>query len=93
MGRSRTPTYRLEVKTDRARWEPMAWRTTGPGPAKGYGKPSLTNLERWVDEMERSTCPGGVNAHLGVTIIREARIIHQSTGEAVFGYENWTGMN
>lgn len=84
MGRSSTPTFRLETTVDRGGWTPQAWRT------KEYGRPTLKNLERWVGEMEKSTRAGGVNALIGATTVIDAKIVHQETGDVVCSYENHT---
>jgi hypothetical protein len=80
MGRTITPTYRVEYRTTRGYWTPAAWN------AKWDGRATEANLERHCKTVEASTFPGGVNEHLGTTIIRSARLIRQSTGETVATY-------
>lgn len=69
MGRSTTPTYRVEYKVDRGFWTTAAW------PTKFAGRPSGANLAKHVAVTEASTQPGGCNAHLGATKILAARIV------------------
>lgn len=82
MGRSITPTFRLEgtaVGDADGRRFPIlqAWET------KYAGRPSDATLAAHVKVAEAATLPGGVNAHLGAERITTARVVRQSTGEVV----------
>jgi hypothetical protein len=77
----RTPTYRIETKVAGAYWTPAGWDT------KHYGRPNDERLAEYVEQVETSTRPGGVNEHLGGTTILSARIVHQFTGETVATYK------
>lgn len=79
MGRSITPTYRIEFRATGGYHTPSAWRAE-------YGRPSAASLARWVESFEASTREGGVNAHLGVTTVWSARIVRQATGAVVADY-------
>lgn len=65
MGRSFTPQYAVEFKTDNGRWTPQGWR----------GRATPARLRQFCLDYEASTQPGGVNAHLGATRILAARIV------------------
>lgn len=81
MGTSSTPTYRVEMSAGpKFHYTPAAWRIAG------MGVPKDDNLKRYVETFERSTYPGGGNAHLGVTTIITAKIVNQRTGDIVAFY-------
>lgn len=76
-----TPTYRIEIRTtDRYAWTPIAWDT------RRYGRPTDDALDTFVSDLEASTRPGGVNAHLGTTYVRTARVIRQADDTVVVDY-------
>lgn len=89
MGRSYTPTYRVETFDNRMnvslyqrRLESCAWN------CKRDGRPTEANAEKYRQEMNKTFLPGGVNYHIsescGFTIhISTVWIIRQSTGELV----------
>ncbi len=81
MGRSVTPTYRVELVCMGCTMTPAAWRVRPHYQIPGNGKPTLKNLDKYVRDLEKSMEPGGVNAHLGIHPIVEAKIIHQFSGE------------
>jgi len=91
MGRSTTPTYRVELRVHGAQQTPQAWHVRGQYGAKGYGKPTLPNLHEWVVGLEMSCLPGGVNAQVyegfGYCPILSATIIRQRDGEVM---AEWT---
>lgn len=78
MGRHYTPTYRIEITTDRPRIAetPWSWK-----PA--YGRANATNLARFLAKTNESFAPGGVNEHAGPLTITSARLVHQATGTVV----------
>lgn len=92
MGRSTTPTYRVEfygvvAAGRRVRHTPGAWNVRSRGCVLGNGIPTDERLAAYIEEIEQSTLPGEVNEHLGVTRIARAAIIHQRSGETVASYE------
>lgn len=54
-----TSKYRVEVICKTLRMDPFSWRV------KDHGKPTAENLERFVETLNASFRPGGVNAHVG----------------------------
>lgn len=81
MGRSTTPTYRIEFSPN-SRCSNMVWK-------REYGRPTDKNLALFIDELIISAEIGGVNAHLGGMIRPDwARIIHQQTGVVVANYSS-----
>ena len=81
MGRSVTPTYRVEVQAN-TRMDMFSWD------CKVNGRATETNLENWRQAYNASFGPGGVNWHVseasGVVVhISKARLIRQRTGEVV----------
>jgi hypothetical protein len=79
MGKSITPTYRVEYRDNASRsTSSMCWR----------GKASKERLEQWRKDYNKSFNPGGVNYHvsqsLGIVVhISHAWLIHQRTNECV----------
>ena len=86
MGRSTTPTYRVEYVTPGFYMTPMAWRVKAIGVIPGYGKPNDENLRKDVLFFEKSCEPGGPNAHLGRMTVSSAKVTHQFSGEVVATY-------
>lgn len=85
-----TPTYRLEsrARSPRVVSTPMEWRARGSRLRPGYGSPTEANLEAFVQKMNASMDPGGVNAHLGCAHhIVSAKIVRQSDGKVMATYE------
>lgn len=74
----RTPTYRIEFRSD-AVMTNQAWY-------RDYGRPTDANLARFVKGLVESTKPGGVNSHLGQLYITAAQVVRQATGEIVAVY-------
>lgn len=77
MGKTITPTYRLEMY-ERGHRSSMAWR----------GKPSNKALAKWIHKYIQSLKVGGVNQHLSLSkgympIPNRAHILRQRTGEVV----------
>ena len=99
MGKSYTPTYRIEVKdnTNGDKWLQMAWR----------GRASGCLLLSWVHKYNQSHKSYGVNFHItqflrdqgklgqdAFPVVTEARIIRQATNEVEYTYnlsEDGTG--
>lgn len=76
MGRSYTPTYRLEFHDGSP--QVQAWR----------GKATAGALEQWVFSYSKSLELGGVNQHISqklghIPYPNKARIVRQATGEVV----------
>ena len=86
MGRSTTPTYRVEYVTPGFYIAPMAWRVKGYGVIPGCGKPTDENLRKDVLFFEKSCKPGGPNEHLGPMVVTSAKIVHQATDNIVATY-------
>lgn len=91
MGKTFTPTYRLEV-TENARKSYTAplrgMHNTFGWKAKEYGKPTTANLEKWITAYHESLKLGGCNEHLSRSLgylptLKAAKIIRQSTGEVM----------
>jgi hypothetical protein len=91
MGRSITPTFRVEyhdnpfAKVDLNVRHSFSWNT------KAYGRPTNANLEKWRTAMNKSYAAGGVNEHvsemLGYAVsISAAQIVRQASGEVVATY-------
>ena len=99
MGKSVTPTFRIEVKDNVSphRWIPLTWR----------GRASARKLLDWVHNYNRSHRLSGCNFHITeayrksgnlkpdeIVFVTEARIIRQATGEIEHTYilhEDGTG--
>ena len=86
MGRTRT--IPIVVVFDRVlATDGKAWRevrhTPAPWDTRRYGKPTEANLARFIQELESSTAPDGVNAHLGVMQVSAARIVRQRDGKVL----------
>lgn len=77
---STTPAYRIEISATGGSYTPAGWN------AKHSGRPTAANLARYVEGLEESTREGGVNAHLGATVVWSAKIIRQATGDTVATY-------
>lgn len=88
MGRSTTPRYVLSVVTTRfgSSHSRMEWRIGSRNGIRGYGNPTMKNIDRWVTEFERSMV-AGPNKHLGVYSVISAKIVNQFTGETVADWE------
>lgn len=85
MGRSYTPTYRLE-------WFDARGKSGAIWDVLTMGRPSIPNLERYVLAMERSFEAGGANSRLSerlgyVPYANKAQIVRQKTDEIVV---EWT---
>lgn len=87
MGRTITPSYRVEL---------MEHRVGSFGPAvnrMGWdGRPTVANLERYVFAYVDSLKAGGVNAHISeslgyIPIPHSARIVRQKTGRIVASWQ------
>ena len=91
MGRSTTPTFRVEyhdnpfAPVNLGLGTCMAWDT------KGWGRPTAANLEKWRNKMNESFAAGGCNEHVSdargyVVRISHARIVRQSNRDVVVEY-------
>ena len=81
MGKTITPTYRLEM-WDNGHKSQMAWS----------GRPSNKALAKWIQRYIKSLQKGGVNYHISlgkgyIPVPHKARIVRQKTGEVV---STWT---
>jgi hypothetical protein len=74
MSSSRLVPFVVEMTLAKGHATPVEWRT------KVQGKPNNENLAKDIAFFEASCRPGGVNAHLGETVVTSARIIDQKTG-------------
>lgn len=82
MGRSVTPTHRVEVVTNVGTQTPFSWNR------KDSGAPNVKNLAKWREALNASFAPKGVNAHLsdalGVVLhVSKATLIHQRSDDIV----------
>lgn len=84
MSRTTTPLYRVEFTTSTGYQTPAAWNVRGYGQIPGYGKPTMQNLntymQKMVDSMEK---PDGCNRHVIVALGKGAipyyaRLIRQA---------------
>ena len=85
MGRSTTPTYRLEIlgHTGKFTMTNSAWNVRSRYGAPGDGKPSTESLDRYVTSFEASLRSGECNAHLGIFSLTSCQIVRQSSGKVV----------
>lgn len=83
MGRSYTPEFVVKITAGSSGkdYTPMAWNV------RSSGKPTDKSLAAWVEAYEKSTLPGGANAHLGPDVVWSAEIVCQFTGEVVACYK------
>ena len=77
MARDTATAYVVDISTPGYRWTPAAWN------CRTMGRPTAANLRRHVEGFEASTRPGGVNAHLGATLVTRASIRRNALGGAV----------
>lgn len=77
MGRSITPTYRIEYRSlqDGNLKQTLCW-------PKGK-RANAETLAEVVAKYNESFQPGGCNAHCGPLTITSAQVIHQETGRVV----------
>ena len=85
MGRSVTSKYRVEYRirgTDGSAMmtTPSCWWT------RRDGRATAANLSTHCVAMEKSSQPGGVNAHGKPFCVLSARIVEQSSGDVVAEY-------
>ena len=79
MGYSIAPTFRSEMDVvilatgARETWTHGRWD----------GRATTSRVDQSVEAFEASTLPGGCNEHLGVILVRQMRVIRQSTGAVV----------
>ena len=84
MSRHSTPTFRIEYPSVRdAETERPIGFTSGGWDTKHCGRPTDASLARWVASLEASMLPGGCNAHIGICVVRHARVVRQASGEIV----------
>lgn len=78
MGRSRLIPYIVRYTTT------STWSHTHPEwSIKRDGKPTEANLRKWVQDLEDSLRPNGINEHLGIFSVKTAEIYSQKRGEVV----------
>lgn len=82
MGYITTPKYRAEIRTiqlatGERQVVTVAWK----------GRATEKLLSAYCDALTEGTQPGGVNEHLGITLVGGAKIIEQKTGMTVI---TWT---
>lgn len=83
MGRSTTPTFRLDIVLSSGHIAtPSTWRVKRQYKLSGYGKPTSDNLKKWVRAFEESTRTGA-NKHLGPETILYAKISRNCSGGEV----------
>jgi len=85
MGRSTTPTHRIEFGIVFANGRPVRHTPAG-WDSKRCGRPTDANLATYIEDFEASTLPGQCNEHLGRTTVHTAQIVRQATGERVALY-------
>lgn len=84
MGRSITPPYRVEIEYTDGRNSRTTWNLrSNNARVPADGKPTATNLARYVESFHASTAPDGANKHLAGLKIETARIVRQATGETM----------
>jgi hypothetical protein len=91
MGRSVAIKYTLEMVTQDAAGKlfectPSEWRSRARNHVPGHGAPTEANLAKYVAGFQKSTQPGGANAHLGVQTVTRAKIVHQADRLVVAHY-------
>ena len=82
MGRSVTPTFRLELTVPGHMLTPMGWSVRKQYGIPGNGQPTIKNLAKWVADFEQS-CRDGANKHIGPLQVYHAQIVRQSTGKVM----------
>lgn len=88
MGRTITPTYRLEYQAENWPLHTQAWQVrSNNARIPGKGKPTPANIAKWAKAFEDSMLPTGCNAHVGFHRILNARIVNQFTGQVVAEWE------
>ena len=85
MGRSYTPTYRLEF------WEHPQGTKHQQAWSKGC-KPTDYTLEQWIHSYAHSLEMGGVNSHISTAIGYvpypcQAQVVRQATGDVVASWK------
>ena len=88
MGRSTTPKYAIVTDCRGMVASRSAWNVKPPvGCAKGHGKPTAENLEKYVGAFIDSLRPGGPNRHLftafGTKVIPNAVRIIRNDGSGL----------
>lgn len=91
MSRTRFLPYTVEVTLAKGVATPSEWRMkqTAAQVRQGvpaHGAATVENLKKYCLDVEASTQPGGVNAHLGVIVIIAARIRDNQTGTVICIY-------
>ena len=80
MGSSRFVTYVITIKmVSGAFHTPAEWKIRSRYGCKGYGNPTVANIDKWVTAFEKSMRQGGYNYPIGIDQVIEAKIVHQST--------------
>lgn len=82
MGKSTTPTYRMQIRLATGVLTPVIWNVRSSTNNPGKGKPTKKNLDKYVRDLEQSTIDGP-NKHLGNIKVESAEIINQFTDEVM----------
>ena len=85
MSTTTTPTYRVELSSVMCDGRPTHL-THSAWDSRAYRRPTDEHLATWVDDLIRSTRPGGINEQLGQLNIGRAKIVHQASGRVVAEY-------
>lgn len=88
MGKSYTPTYRAEYKTQTGDWRLISWNVRGGTNRTAHGVPNERNAELLRKALNKSFAPGGVNYHVSkaagyIVSINRLRVIHQASNQVV----------
>ncbi len=65
MGKSIAFRYSVSFVTVTGGMTPAGWRERRQGQIPGDGKPNAANLAKYIETMNVSFLPGGVNEHVG----------------------------
>jgi len=75
MGKSITPTFRIEFYTVGCHFTPAGW-------SKHHGRPSVYSLKAYLEAMNKAMEPGGCNEHIRkdypMAKVTGGRLIRQS---------------
>ena len=80
MGRIVTPKYAVHLTlAGNTQLTDAAWRPRAQYGRPGDGRPTNRNLARYVEALEASTRPGGVNEQIGPVVVLNA-VIYRNDG-------------
>ena len=81
MSATLTTKYQVRISVPGYSYPPMSWN------CRRDGRPTDANLREYVLNFEASTQPDGVNAHLGVTVVRlHSLLVNDCQGTVVSRY-------